>query len=390
MNKTILKTLIMVLTVSLLTAGVTTLTSCKAKETKKNSQNQEATVKNSQNQNATVTDATGGTVVIPEALPAVATGTMTINGETVTAFEFDFYYYNIYSSYAQYAAYGAVPTVAADGSFDLSAACDLPGFESLTWGDYLMQYSQRQLQDTYIFADYAKSAGMVTTADDQIIIDDFFAEIQSYADQLGLSSDEYLKTMYGENATKDAMTPIVTRFLLADQYIADYKSSFVFTTEELQTFYTENQASYQNIDIPTVRHILYVATVGVAGSTDATTEELAAAKTLADAALAKVTTYDDMVAVGDAAMADGTAKESSEYTFAQGEMVAAFEAWSFDAARMPGDTAIVQTEYGYHVMYFVSSQKDWEVDAKASLTEEKLAAYLLEQEALPQYKVIQN
>ena len=37
-----------------------------------------------------------------------------------------------------------------------------------------------------------------------------------------------------------------------------------------------------------------------------------------------------------------------------GQMVDAFDAWCFDAARQPGDTGIVKTEYGYHVMYFSS------------------------------------
>ena len=35
-----------------------------------------------------------------------------------------------------------------------------------------------------------------------------------------------------------------------------------------------------------------------------------------------------------------------------GQMMAPIEAWCFDEARMAGDTGIVQSEYGYHVMYF--------------------------------------
>ena len=36
-------------------------------------------------------------------------------------------------------------------------------------------------------------------------------------------------------------------------------------------------------------------------------------------------------------------------------MVQAFNDWCFDASRKTGDTAIVETEYGYHVMYFVGN-----------------------------------
>ena len=33
-------------------------------------------------------------------------------------------------------------------------------------------------------------------------------------------------------------------------------------------------------------------------------------------------------------------------------MVSAFEDWCYDADREVGDTGIVQTDYGFHVMYF--------------------------------------
>jgi len=36
-----------------------------------------------------------------------------------------------------------------------------------------------------------------------------------------------------------------------------------------------------------------------------------------------------------------------------GQMVAAFNDWCFDESRKAGDTGIVETEYGYHVMYYV-------------------------------------
>ena len=35
-----------------------------------------------------------------------------------------------------------------------------------------------------------------------------------------------------------------------------------------------------------------------------------------------------------------------------GQMVAEFEDWCFDSARKAADTAIIKTQYGYHIMYF--------------------------------------
>ena len=36
-------------------------------------------------------------------------------------------------------------------------------------------------------------------------------------------------------------------------------------------------------------------------------------------------------------------------------MVTNFENWCYDETRVPGDYGIVETEYGYHLMYFVGN-----------------------------------
>jgi hypothetical protein len=52
-------------------------------------------------------------------------------------------------------------------------------------------------------------------------------------------------------------------------------------------------------------------------------------------------------------------------------MVAEFENWCFDESRKPGDTGIVQTTYGYHVMYFVEEEGlKYRSDIKAAMEAE--------------------
>ena len=40
-----------------------------------------------------------------------------------------------------------------------------------------------------------------------------------------------------------------------------------------------------------------------------------------------------------------------------GQMVEAFEKWCFDKERQPGDTGLVETEYGYHIMFYSSTDE---------------------------------
>lgn len=51
---------------------------------------------------------------------------------------------------------------------------------------------------------------------------------------------------------------------------------------------------------------------------------------------------------------DGLYEEVSN----NGQYVAAFTNWAIDAARKPGDTGLVETEYGYHIMYYVEANAE--------------------------------
>lgn len=105
----------------------------------------------------------------------------------------------------------------------------------------------------------------------------------------------------------------------------------------------------RSILLPTVRHIL----VSVSDTSDE--EAMAEAKTEAQEIL-------DEFLAGDAteeafgALADEKSDDSAEgglyENVVPGYMEDAFEDWCFDASRQPGDTGIVETAYGYHVMYF--------------------------------------
>ena len=55
----------------------------------------------------------------------------------------------------------------------------------------------------------------------------------------------------------------------------------------------------------------------------------------------------------------------------QGKMVTEFDSWIYDEARTAGETAIVSTQYGYHVMYFVGDgQIAWKTETEANLRSE--------------------
>jgi len=69
-------------------------------------------------------------------------------------------------------------------------------------------------------------------------------------------------------------------------------------------------------------------------------------------------------------------------------MVKEFEDWCFDPARMTGDTGIVQTDFGFHVMYYVGpAGMDWVFSATDTLKGEAYQAYLEEEVKNYPYKI---
>ena len=59
-----------------------------------------------------------------------------------------------------------------------------------------------------------------------------------------------------------------------------------------------------------------------------------------------------------------------------GDMVDEFDEWCFDPSRQSGDFGIVQTEFGFHCMYFVGTgDPKWEVDVKSAMLEQDYSDY---------------
>lgn len=74
---------------------------------------------------------------------------------------------------------------------------------------------------------------------------------------------------------------------------------------------------------------------------------------------------------------DGSKYDGGLYTEVyQGQMVAEFNDWCFDAGRQPGDTGVVDTQYGAHVMYFSGVNLNrWQAQVAADLRSEAYTAW---------------
>ena len=88
-------------------------------------------------------------------------------------------------------------------------------------------------------------------------------------------------------------------------------------------------------------------------------------------------TEDSFAALALKESADGSKYDGGLYTEVyQGQMVTEFNDWCFDTARQSGDTGVVDTQYGSHVMYFSSvNAARWQTQVAANLRTEAYTAW---------------
>lgn len=164
----------------------------------------------------------------------------------------------------------------------------------------------------------------------------------------------------------------------------------MFTSSDKKTYsiVVVTSAAHQ-VETVSVRHILFATTDSQTGAA-LKDEEIAQKKKDAEAALKEFEKGDKTSESFGALATELTEDTGSQSTgglyenVLPGQMVPEFDEWIFDAARAEGDTAIVETDYGYHVMYFVSKDgkyydaqiradkatADFETEATALLAED--------------------
>lgn len=218
-------------------------------------------------------------------------------------------------------------------------------------------------------------------ADAKAQADAMLAEVSSEASFIELSR-KYAPAAEAEEYADDAKT-LTEGYSLAGQagIVADWvkddarkagDKEVLSIDTNYSVVYFINRYRDENPTI-NVRHILF--------ESDETND--AEKKALAESVLAEFNagdkTEDSFAALATANTEDpGSSSTGGLYEgVTKGYMVAEFDTWIFDSARKPGNTGIVKTDYGYHVMYFVSQgEQAWKLAAQTALQDAEYTQFI--------------
>lgn len=236
-----------------------------------------------------------------------------------------------------------------------------------------------------MLAKVADDATFITAAKESKVL----AEGETFDPDTGTANFNKTKSAVESASTKDA-----AEWAFADGRETGNKS--VFQNDTGKTFAVwMKKTQYAPITVD-VRHILLSFKEDPQSQEEATTEEIAAAQNKAESVYKTwqdgAKTEDSFAELAKTMSTDTGSKDKGGLyeDVAVGSMVAPFEEWCFDPAKKPGDTGIVKTTYGFHVMYMVNNDpanfqylKDIRTD-KAAEDNENFLNGLMESD---QYKI---
>ena len=206
------------------------------------------------------------------------------------------------------------------------------------------------------------------------------------------SAESWVEYNIGPGSTIESYQKYLELYYQGYTYFEDLYNQFVPTEAEVEAYFDTHAEDYSASGITKegnfvdVRHVLIMPEG--ADSSNITTETFsdeawawaeAKAEELLEQWKAGEATEDTFAELANQNSADSDGTDGGLYTqVSEGQMVEAFDAWIFDAARQYGDVDIVKTEYGYHIMFFVSSMPQWKYYAESDYISEKASQVILD------------
>lgn len=232
----------------------------------------------------------------------------------------------------------------------------------------------------------------------------------SYIDSQVKSSMEQDSTLTEKKAREEAIksyeSNVVTTVSGSDSPFDDKMNTWLFSDDTKvgsKKYYIDESAGYIYIVLKTskasveedetytVRHILVAPESGNNSSsstsekTEYTDEQWAAAKKKADNILAKFNKTDkseyEFAKLAEQYSTDSASTSSGSNdsfgglyeSVTLGQMVPDFEKWSIDDSRKYGDTGIVKSDYGYHIMFFINDCPEYQSKIIAQIKSYRLS-----------------
>lgn len=311
----------------------------------------------------------------------------TMGDKQLTNSQLQVYYWNMVNSYLN-SEYGYYMMMY--GMLDYTRPLDTQisvEDESMTWQQFFLMKALDYWQLHQSLANEAEAAGLEMSQEEREYLDNLEASLAETARSYGMETvEELLARNVGPGADMEDFSFFQELYYTGKPFYLQKTEAMVPAQEELEAYFAQHESEYETNGITKdgkyvdVRHILLTVEGGTTdenGTTTYSDEEWencrVKAQQVLDAWLAGEKTEESFAALANEKSQDpGSNTNGGLYENVYvGQMVEPFETWCFDESRKTGDSGLVKTSYGYHVMYYVTSRPMWETYAKSDWTSEQ-------------------
>lgn len=329
------------------------------------------------------------TVSDEEVIAAMDTVVATAGDNQLTNAQLQIYYGMEFNSFMNnYGAYAAYFGLDYTQPLDMQV-CGIT--EGRTWQQFFLQSAIGTWQNYSAVAAEAAAVNYQLDEEHQAELDSQAADLEASAQAQGFASaEDMVAKIFGAGCTVEDYLNFMEVYYTGLQYYQSLCDEFDTGDAAVEAYFQEHEAEFAESGVTKedkyidVRHILIIPEGGTTDENGVTTyseEEWAAAQLKAQEILDQYLAGDlteesfgnlanEHTADGNDANYDGIPDGGLYTDVYKGQMVPEFEQWCFDDTRATGDTGLVKTTYGWHIMYFVDSRPVWKSAAKEQLTME--------------------
>ncbi len=211
----------------------------------------------------------------------------------------------------------------------------------------------------------------------QAYLDSLPELLRELAEDKGMAdADALARTLAGEGTSGEELLAFAEAYNLAYMYFTTLQYGVSVTEEDVDGWLAEHGIAYSRegsyVDI---RHVLLIpeeATLAKDGAVSCSDEAWDACESQAQAMLdaflkRKDTSEPRFAELANQNSADaGSSINGGLYqNLHRGQLDEPLDSWCFDSARQPGDTAVLRSDCGVHILYFSGSRTLREGDARA-------------------------
>ena len=333
-----------------------------------------------------------------DAIAGAATVVATMGDRTLTNAQLQVYYWNYVNSYlSSENGYYAMML----GEVDYSQPLDMQVCSvdpTMTWQQFFLAGALSNWEYMQALTLAAENSGYTISEENRLALESTPETLENAAVQMGFANtQELLVAEFGAGVTLEDYLLFENLYYHSIPYYNEESEKLTATEEEVEAFFAEHEEEYAQLGLlrtdvlMDARHILIMpegATNETIRTETFSEEAWAASEKKAQeilqeyldgerteerfAELANTYTQDgndaDMDGQPDGGLYTGITKETS--------FVPEFLNWCIDASRVPGDTGIVKTSYGYHIMYCSKTEALWPQYARQDVLVEKGSAII--------------